>query len=79
MLVYQNRPKKIKRVCDKSVTPGEVISADPIFKIYPESYEKDLYSDEARGFCMCSLVDTSPNFSIVSERYGYGINHGDFR
>jgi len=54
MLVYQNRPKKKKRVSDKSVIPGEVISADPIFKIYPESYDKDLgaflFSDEATGF-----------------------------
>jgi len=74
MLVYQNRPKKKKRVSDKSVIPGEVIFADPIFKIKERFYSVT----KLRDFYMCSLVDTNPNFSIVSERYGYGIKYGDF-
>ena len=53
-LVSANRPKKKVRLSEKSVMPGEVISADPIFKIYPESYDKDLgaflFADEATGY-----------------------------
>jgi hypothetical protein len=52
--VSANRPKKKVRLSEKSVIPGEVISADPIFKIYPESYDKDLgaflFADEATGY-----------------------------
>ena len=54
LLAYRNRPKKKKRVSAKSVIPGEIVSADPIFKIYPESYDRNLgaflFSDEATGF-----------------------------
>ena len=53
-LSYANRPKKAVRVSEVSKVPAEVISADPIFKIYPESYDKDLgaflFADEATGF-----------------------------
>ena len=53
-LVIANRPKKKVRLSERSVMPGEVISADPIFKIYPESYDKDLgaflFADEATGY-----------------------------
>jgi hypothetical protein len=53
-LVSANRPKKKVRLSEKSVMLGEVISADPIFKIYPESYDKDLgaflFADEATGY-----------------------------
>jgi hypothetical protein len=53
-LSHANRPKKAVRVQEKSKIPGEVISSDPIFKIYPESYDKDLgcflFADEATGF-----------------------------
>ena len=53
-LAYRNRPKKKTRISERSKRPGEIVSADPIFKIYPESYDKDLgaflFSDEATGF-----------------------------
>ena len=52
-LSYANRPKKAVRVNQRSKVPGEIISADPIFKIYPESYDKDLgaflFADECTG------------------------------
>ena len=41
-LSYADRPKKAVRVSEKSKVPGEIISADLIFKCYPESYVKDL-------------------------------------
>lgn len=54
MLSKRNRPKKMPRKQPKSEVIGEVISGDPIFKIYPESCEGDLgafiFSDECTGF-----------------------------
>ena len=53
-LASRNRPRKKERVSLRSEIPGEIISADPIFKIYPESYDHYkgafLFANEATGF-----------------------------
>ena len=41
-LSHANRPKKVVRVQEKSKISCEVTSSKPKFKIYPESYDKDL-------------------------------------
>ena len=54
ILSKRNRPKKMPRKQPKSQIIGEIISGDPIFKIFPESCEGDLgafiFSDECTGF-----------------------------